>query len=423
VPTRLLAIGDIHLGRASGRLPGSLDPARLGPAAALRQAVQTALSLEVSAVLLAGDVADDTRDLYHALGVLTDVCQPLVERGIPVLAVAGNHDHDVLPRLAALLPNVHLLGAGGLWETREVSGPGGPVRVLGWSFPGAHHTTSPAQTLPSLAPDLPTIGLLHADLDATTSRYAPVSRRELSAAGEVRWLLGHLHQPTLSADHDDPGYLGSLVGLDPTETGPHGPWLLTVEGKRLTLEHLPRAPLRWERLDVAVDDLADPALELSTRVAAALQDFVAVGTVDLSHASVLGVRVRLVGRTADFAALEAACQRLADKELALRQGEQLVFLDAVTSVVAPLHDLAALAEQDDPPGLLARDLLALQAGEGEDLLHEARDAVQAVDHQANFQPLADLTLGPEDLRERLLHEGYQVLDALLTAREAPHGSA
>jgi len=423
VPTRLLAIGDIHLGRTSGRLPSNLDPARLGPAAALRLAVQTAVTRNVDAVLLAGDVADDTRDFFHALGVLTEVLQPLTEREIPVLAVAGNHDHEVLPKLAELLPNVHLLGAGGVWEVHDLTGLPDPVRILGWSFPAVHHSGNPVQDLAPLPDGPPVIGLLHADLDAARSRYAPVSRHELTAAGSMRWLLGHWHQPSLSDDDTQPGYLGSLVGLDPTETGIHGPWLVQINGPRISLEHLPLAPLRWESLEVAVDDLKDPAADLASTVAAAVLAFAAGDEVDLGQAMAVGVRVRLVGRTVDFAALEEGCRQLNGDELPLSQGDQVVFLDRVANAAVPAHDLEDLARQDDPPGLLARELLALQSGAADDLVHEAGQEVQRVDRQGNFQLLAGATLDDSALRRRILHEGYQVLDLLLAAREVPHGSA
>jgi len=55
--TRLLCIGDLHLGRASSGLSGlegAPAAALLGPAAALRRAVDLALAEEVDAVLFAG---------------------------------------------------------------------------------------------------------------------------------------------------------------------------------------------------------------------------------------------------------------------------------------------------------------------------------------------------------------------------------
>ena len=422
MPTRLLAIGDIHLGRSSGRLPDMLPANDLGPEAALRLAVQSAVSLNVAAVLLAGDVADATRDIYHALGVLTDVLRPLADHGIEVLAVAGNHDHDVLPRLEKAVPNLRLLGAGGRWETVTSEGDGGPVRVLGWSFPGAHHTASPAVDLTPLDAGPPVVGLLHADLDAPGSRYAPADRRDLAAAGPCRWLLGHIHRPSLDPTSDQPGYLGAVVGLNPTETGPHGPWLVQIEGDAITIEHLPQAPLRWETLDVPIDDLINPANDLPAHVTAAVQTCAAAREADLAHAAAIGLRVSLTGRTAAFAALDAACGELSAERLVITVGDQKIFLDRVANDAVPAHDLDDLAGRDDPPGLLARELVALRDGGAEDLLQEARRTLQDADRRT-VQYLPPAPPDDDALRAQLLQNGYQVLDELLSSKEAPHGAA
>jgi DNA repair exonuclease SbcCD nuclease subunit len=419
----LLAIGDIHLGRLSGRLPASLDPAALGPAAALRTAVQAARDHEVAAVLLAGDVADTSRDLFHALGTLTETLAPLQEAGIPVLAVAGNHDHDVLPRLAGRLPGLRQLGQGGRWETAQVDGPGGPVRVLGWSFPDRRHRHSPARELPRPGDGPPTVGLLHADLDAPGSIYAPVTTGELRAAGEIRWLLGHIHAPSLRPDDDAPGYLGSLVGLDPGETGPRGPWLISVDGGHVSLEHLPLAPLRWERRRVPIDDLADPARELPDHAFAALVTGAAelASTADRSLA--VGVRLALTGRTVDPEALARAAAELTATRQAITASDRQVFLDAVSLDVAPALDLDDLARRDDPPGLLARTLQAVAAGGGEALLADAGRALQDVGRAGAFQHLPPEPTDPVAVRQRLLQNGYRVLAALLRTQEDRHGPA
>jgi DNA repair exonuclease SbcCD nuclease subunit len=439
VPTRLLAIGDIHLGRTPRRLPDGLDPARLGPDAALRTAVGTARMFAVDAVLLAGDVADQDHDFYHALGVLTEALGELGADGIPVLAVAGNHDHEVLPRLERASPSLQLLGRGGVWERQVVEGDGGPVAVLGWSFPGQHHTASPAVGLPRADEDMPTLGLLHADLDVARSRYAPVTTRELLSAGPVRWLLGHVHQPSLEVGSTRPGYLGSLAGLHPNETGPRGPWLIEVTGDQVALRHLPQAPLHWERLELSVDELADPHDDLAVLLAARLRRFVAE-TLDASpHVEAVGVRVRLVGRAAAFGNLAGAVAELEREGFRMTTGEKTVFVDAIENAARPAYDLAALARADDPPGLLARDLLALRDGQASDLLAAARRAVGRVDLQGAFTALGSEELDADRLTEHLLAVGYRTLDELLDSRDAalasgagpgprpdegsPHGSA
>jgi hypothetical protein len=429
VPTRLLAIGDIHLGRQSGRLPDQLEPDRFRPAAALAQAVKAAIHHQVAAVLLAGDLVDSTRDQYHALGVLTAALSPLREAGIRVIAVAGNHDHAVLPRLNAALPELLVLGRDGRWETETVDGPGGPVRVLGWSFPQEWFPGNPAESLARLPDGPPVIGLLHADLDASESRYAPVRRRDLFAAGPCRWLLGHVHAPSLDPARDDPGYLGSLVGLDPSETGPRGAWLVEIEGRDISLRFLPLAPLRWDALDVPVDDLTSPQDELPALLTGAISAFAAARAAELGDTQALGLRVRLVGRAADQRGLTAAVADLVRQPLVLAIKRGLTaFIDRVESGWQPSYDLAALAEQDDPPGLLARDLLALREGRGDDLLREAHPALRRVDRQPAYRALAQApaagdTLADDVLGAQLLQAGYRLLDDLLRAREVADGPA
>ncbi len=136
--------------------------------------------------------------------------------------------------LAARIDGFTLLGAGGEWEARTISKDGSPVaQVVGWSFGDWYVRESPVaqllrQPLRTPRPLVPRIGLLHADLDASGGHHAPVTRAELDDTGYDAWLLGHVHKPSLeglsaSTGTRPCGYLGSLVGLDPSETGPHGP--------------------------------------------------------------------------------------------------------------------------------------------------------------------------------------------------------
>ena len=67
---RILAVGDIHLGRTPSRLPPDLSARELGPSEAWRRTVEAALEEEVAAVLLAGDVVDRDDDFFEAYRVL-----------------------------------------------------------------------------------------------------------------------------------------------------------------------------------------------------------------------------------------------------------------------------------------------------------------------------------------------------------------
>lgn len=430
--TRLLCLSDLHLGRASGRLPAGLAVRAedVSPRAAWRLVVAAARRLGVQAVVLAGDVVDTANDRFEAFGALYDGVRELDAEGIRVIAVAGNHDVESLPRLAALVPGFTLLGRGGRWASTVVDGPAGPVNLVGWSFPAARHAEDPtAGGLPARAPNGWTVGVLHGDLDARGGHYAPVSAASLRAARYDAWLLGHVHTPTLTpgtlpagaTSSLAPGYLGSLVGLDPTETGRRGAWLIEASSAGLALAHLALAPLRWERYDVDVTGLEDVEAELTDRILAALRDRVGDPEADWGEALAVGVRVRLTGRARGLDALA----RHARGDLVVGQSTSVagraVFIDDVALAVEPAHDLAALAVGDTPVALLARHLLAVEAGEAR-VLQAARARLAEVDAKL-FASVASSPLTDGALRATLRQAGLRALDALLAQTEVRGGAA
>src|SRR5690554_6851677 len=176
------------------------------------------------------------RSFFEAFSHLRDGVRRLTEEGVQVVAVAGNHDPEVLARLVQVVPEVRLLGAGGTWECHDLVGSGGEtVRVVGWSFPRRRVDASPlagsdlATALEAAeeaaagaaagavagAQPLATLGLLHADRDVSGSRYAPVTSAQLAAAPVDAWLLGHVHVPDPCGEElhgDTRGYRGGYLG-------------------------------------------------------------------------------------------------------------------------------------------------------------------------------------------------------------------
>ena len=128
---KLLAVGDIHLGRTPSRLPMELANRvhELGPAEAWRRAVDAAIAAGVKAVLLAGDVVERDDDFFEAYRELSKGVRRLTDKGVEVIGVAGNHDVKVLPRLADQIPKFQLLGSGGEWKRYEIR-EGGAVLTL-----------------------------------------------------------------------------------------------------------------------------------------------------------------------------------------------------------------------------------------------------------------------------------------------------
>ncbi len=458
-PTRVLLVGDLHLGLRPRRLPErAADADRLGPREALERIVTTARALDVDAVAFAGDLIHHLEDRFEALGPLKGACQRLAERGVVALAVAGNHDAVALNRVAGLLGGeaLHVLGADGGWEARSLEPEGATaLEFVGRSFVREHETADPMAAFPEAlrGPTSPEgrvrIGLLHTQLDAADAPYAPTTRAALEATG-MPWFLGHVHDPSPLSGSRPVGYLGSATALAADECGARGPWLATVgpEGLR-DLVQLPLAPLRRERLELDVgvlEEAADPVAELealveegATRILEAigaegratmqrLLD-VAPEAGSLEEATLgpraVGLRLRLVGRTRHAVRLRDALEAQGSlREYATHGGGIQAWIQKVEVAFARSHDLEELARGNDPIALLARKLLAIESGDAEagELVAGvlatrrggfARAWLDALPRGEGDEPV-DVE---EELRSALLEAGQEALDALLAQRE------
>lgn len=429
----LLCVGDVHLGRRPSRLPEGLElehgisPRELDPRAAWRSVVRVAIERHVDAVLLAGDVVESDNGFLEAYGALRAGLAELERAGVPVLAVAGNHDVEVLPRLADELAGTgfRLLGCGGRWESAVVRGADGEplVRVLGWSFPRRRVEASPLSSLgdelrrgrysDGTPDDLRTVGLLHADLDASGGHYAPVPASALARLGVSAWFLGHVHGATIGASGRPIGYLGSLVALDPGETGAHGPWIARSLPGSWHLEQLELSPVRWERVDVRVEGCAD-LHAVRAAIPRALRELHARISAGFEGTRVVGCRPRLVGRTAlDRRELRQVLEEA--KELREAQEGVVYFVESGRDETEPPLDLESLAEGADPPALLARRLLALRE-DGEEarrLVARARAAMLEAGEHAHFLSLGAPALDAEEVKRTLRNLATRALLELL----------
>lgn len=430
--TRILLVGDMHLGRRPTGLPDELGPETFGPAAALQRVVDAAVRHRVQAVAFAGDLVDGANALFEAYGALAAAMRSLLEQGIQVVAVAGNHDTRTLPRLAAELgEGFHLLGAGGTWSSHLVRGGASlPIRIVGWSFPDRHHATSPLDSPPP-APQAAevTVGLLHADLEDPSSRYAPVTAGALRAVGYSRWFLGHIHRPDPVATDGSPMYLGSLTPLDPSETGIHGPVLAGLDARgKWTASRLPLAPLRWEHRQLPCPDLVDPGEGLAPAILKAMLEWrwAAPGAEQLQA---LGFRLELTGRVARPMRVTHTIGTWDLPSLSTSADGVRLFVQRLRSRVTGDHDLQQIAKRDDPTALLARTILALQDDPDGELagriLAQAQVALGDLQAHQDFAHLSaeHKELGRTELGEILVQQAYRILDARIADQEVRRGSS
>ena len=428
---KLLCLGDIHLGRIPSGLPGSAgDSASLSPAKAWINAVQWALDNSVDAILLAGDVVDDVHDRFEALPLLRQELKRLAEKEIRVLAVVGNHDVEALPRLAKFIPELTILGIDATWSGTVVrGGDGDEVEIRGWSFPRAgrgRHSGDPlANFTDSENGGVPSIGLLHADIDAANSPYAPVKRSELESIPMAAWLLGHIHIPEVLDEMNRPiGYLGSICGLDSSEKGWRGAWLAEIHpGGAVDMSKISISPIRWERVfinaaDIALgtrEDVVDSIQSLTHDAFATLSSSLRE---ELGEERVVACEIQIDGRSAAKRSdIQSAVDEIAASGGTTRTVEDRNFIAAkFNNRAKPALDLDALAKGADAVAILAAKIKALEENSPEArlILEEARGKIPDRIHASLRRSLSENALANDaELARILVEAGYEALEAVI----------
>ncbi len=421
---KVLSTADLHLGRSSSHLPPGVNGEEHSCAAAWTRVVQCAISENVDLVTISGDLIDRQNRFFEAFGPLERGLRKLDDAGIRVFATTGNHDFDTLPEFArsVVMANFGLLGVGGRWEETVIHAKSGePLRLLGWSFPSAEVSINPVASFPREGSDVPTtLVLLHCDPDQSGSRYAPVQSAEMSASGSTAWLLGHVHRP-VRHNAGSPLVLnpGSPQAMDPGETGGHAVWLLDIEGGKVSqLRPVPLTSVQYEEREINVTGASD-AFQLRGQVIAELVNY-RERLSENPELLVLVSKLRLSGRSPLCSRIPAICQEL--KENSDLSSERLiVHLDRVENMTQPDFDLQALARIQDPPGVVARLLMNLQAGRSDEevtrLLGRVSDCMTGIYSGRPYESLDDSRdTGMDAAREMLLRQGYLLLAHLVDQR-------
>ena len=369
----VLSTADIHIGRRPSRLPDRFDSAEFSPRQVWADLAATAVNRGVDAVVVAGDLVDSENRYAEAFGAVESVATTLAEADIPLVVVAGNHDAEVLPDLADAIDHLQLLGRDGTWERTSLTDAEGNslLHLEGWSFPGRYHHESPLATYDLSDDGVPRLGVVHADVSGE-DQYAPVDVDDLATSGHAAWVLGHLHVP--GPRHESPPvlYPGSLQPLDPSETGSHGAWVLSIdEDGTVATESLESATLHYEEVPVSVTpeqgfhDIVDAAHEQ-------LRDVVTKSSADTE---LLAVTLVIEGRTDAHTDLRSRRGEL--EQIELTDGGTAVRVIDVAVNTQPAIDLGERAGDDDPIGYLAGLLRALDGDEPIDPYQEVIEATYA----------------------------------------------
>ena len=435
---RLLCVGDIHLGRRPRRIPDDIEDygvrkLELTPVAAWERVVAWAKDNNVDAVVLAGDVVESIDDRFEAYGHLERGARQLANAGIGLFGVAGNHDVQALPRLADHLEHFKLLGRGGVWESVELTKSGGAkLRLLGWSFPEQRVSRNPLEDpMGDIASDIPTIGILHCDVDGGNSPYAPVPRAAFEHAPGEAWLLGHIHKPDDLSATRPIGYLGSLVSLDPGEPGLHGPWLACVsKSGPVKLTQLSIAPLRYERIDLSIESIPDLEGEdledtFGANLRSAQDEIHDRIATTLGSTKVIGCRITLTGRSMVHEHVRRIVRDGTVQEGQTREIDGVVyFIEKIVDQSSPALDLDRISRGSDPPALLAQRLIHLQQGQAEAqrlIAAAATEIERATQIVQGSEVMGAQQLSTSDVGAILERAGFQALEDLLAQHSADEG--
>lgn len=422
----ILYTGDLHLGRHPSRIPAELDGRSFSPRSIWRKAVRAAIDRDVDVVAITGDVVDRENRYFEAYGAFEAGVTRLDEAEIPTVAVAGNHDYDVLPRMVddLDLDRLVLLGEGGTWGRWTLERNGEPLAHFdGWSFPSRHVLASPLEGYTTNEVSEPVVGLLHADLDAPRSQYAPVRTNELLNTRVDAWLLGHIHRPGVRVDANPlVSYPGSPQPLDPGERNAHGPWLLTLDATAgIEAEQLPLATVRYDRLEVEVSQADDPK-DVPPLVSARLDEHVRAD-VDTAALELLLARIRLTGRTTAHADVVERRTEI-ERQLAFTKDELPVHVETLEVDTRPAADFEELTDGDSPVAYVASLLSTLETdgvGEYDDLVEDTLDAMQEAHAASAYNLLrreGTVTEPDEaDARAALTAQARLLLETLLEQKE------
>ncbi len=426
---RFIHAADLHLGRAFRSRDA--ETARACSDALLRayeNLVQAALDRSAAFVVLAGDVFDsgDSARLSPRVRLrFRRGLERLAREGVSVFIAPGNHD-PCTPRsvwragILPEIPEVHLFDSMKP-SVVELLPPRTPFPVVVHGV--AHTQAAVGANLVSRIHGADDgrfhLAVVHASVEsveaveettpAEPGRYAPCAVADFRGRGIHYWALGHIHQARDFVDECDPllfaGYCGCVQGLDPSETGPKGAYLVSIhqeDGRfRMEREHLELHEIEWASLRVDATGVAGIE-DLAARIRAALEP-------RLRGRGRAAVRLELHGTVpapGEFAQIE----KRTDLESELRAELDLAWFEVRWSL-APALEAAELAGRDNVLGRLLARLQELESP-GEEQAAALREVLRAVRPDLQAVPAEDaaaveylLSLLPEVRRTALARLG------------------
>ncbi|NNE00259.1 MAG: DNA repair exonuclease [Pirellulaceae bacterium] len=354
-PRKILHAADIHLDSPLQQLGGyddaPADEIRGASRRALENMTQLAIEQQVDLVVIAGDLYDgDWRDQNTGLFFVSQASR-LVQAGIPLVVIRGNHDALNVMTSSLPLPDnpdgSEIMMAADRVDCRIFESIG--VCVQGRSFGKREQKEGLAAQYPAPVSGMFNLGLLHTSLNGAEGHdnYAPCTPAQLTDKEYDYWALGHIH---LRGEHGIDGgapivFSGNIQGRHIRESGPKGCVIVDIDAQEQTTRTFyPLDVVRWQlcEIDVSLATHRDDVLD-------SLQQWIRE-TLPRIDDRMLVVRVRLVGATPMHSELHRSRRQFeaALRSITVTDGEQRTWLEKVRiATTAPVETTAGV-ELDGP---------------------------------------------------------------------------
>ena len=273
-------VADLHLGRPFSDLSLSKEISKICTNAcknAFKNIIDTAINKQVDFVLFAGDNFDsEEQDLSTKLLFIKGLKQ-LADNGIQSFVICGNHDPIELYKQnigyfkfdEKYKDLIHITGV--TTDEFQKTYDLGDIVIHSLSFE-TDSLNNPTEYLPQKIKDKFNIGLIHCELDKTTSKYAPCAREDLRKLAYDYYALGHIHLPEII--EEGMVYAGSHQGRTKKETGAHGGYFIEVEDNRLkNTKFIPFDFIRFELINMDCTE-TNTAEDLFNKIIQNAEDYV-----------------------------------------------------------------------------------------------------------------------------------------------------
>jgi exonuclease SbcD len=379
---RFVHAADLHLDATFGgvdateeKVAGALERSTLET---LDRVIQLCIDRGVDFLVVAGDLYNSADHSLRAELAFQRAMWRLADAGIGAFVVRGNHDPADGWSAGLELPDSVVVFPADKVERCEVVRDGKVVcAVYGRSFGTRQVTENLALGFARQDGDPHSVAVLHANVGQREGwdNYAPCAVDDLRAAGMDYWALGHIHVAGRVSDNPPAAYSGSTQGLNPTEEGPRGCYVVHLDEDGAIEEFVETASIRWRRLEVD-----SSGIQSIDELRTALEDACS-GVRETSAGRPTIVRLGLTGRSTVHTDISRTGV-LGDLAADLRQ-EQLdldpwIWVDRVRDRTRPALDLEEIMAEEGLRGDLARLAreLAEDSTEAERLVEEVLAPVE-----------------------------------------------